>query len=221
MHHSTMKWCRFKKRGGVFIKLSRMMYMVASLVLFSLIFSQGILAASSQDSAATVGFYQDNPNGALRLDSVPSLDFGSQKLSLSDSTYKSLNLSPTVQVTDERSINNATGWNVTVKASPFTSTTSTSKLNGATIHFSNGDSVSDLNYTKPTTVPFILTTDGDVGTVKIVSAKQGEGRGTWKTSWFPTPSAVTNDNVTLNVPGGVMENEQYTSTLTWTLSNTP
>ncbi|WP_416827947.1 WxL domain-containing protein [Ectobacillus polymachus] len=204
------------------MKLPRSISMAAIPVLFLFISSQGILAASSQDSAATVGFYENNPDGDLTLDSVPGLDFGSQKISLSDEAYNSLNLTPFIQVTDNRSINNATGWNVTVKASPFTSTTSTSTLNGATINFSNGDSTSDLTYTKPTTIPFVVTTDGDVGTVKVVSAKQGEGRGTWKTSWLPTTSnPATNDSVTLHVPGGIMANEQYTSTLTWTLSNTP
>ncbi|WP_379970790.1 WxL domain-containing protein [Ectobacillus sp. sgz5001026] len=201
------------------MKLSRSIFIAAIPILFLPIYTQGALAATT--SAATVQFNAD-PVGALSLDSVSDLGFGAQDSSLTDKIYESTNLTPGVQVTDERSINNATGWHVTVSASPFTSTPSASTLNGATINFSNGDSTSSLNYIKPTTAPFVLTTDGVTGTVTVVSAQTGEGRGTWNTSWLPTQGTpVTNDSVTLHVPGGIMVPEAYTSTLTWTLLDTP
>lgn len=190
-------------------------------ILFFPVYSQGVLAATTQDSTAAVQFNADAA-GALSLDAVPGLDFGLQDSSLSDVIYQSTNLNPIVTVTDERSVNNATGWHVTVSATTFTGTTATNKLNGATINFSNGDSTSSLSYTKPTTPDFVLTTDGVIGAVNPATAAAGAGRGTWDTSWLPTQgSPVTNDSVTLHVPGGTMAPDSYSSTLTWTLSDTP
>lgn len=234
-----------KKWGVTIVRLSR--YLLISVVaIFSLtLFAQGIFAESTGTSNATVNFIEDtsvpgvldpeNPTdpfdpgdgdndptgnfGPLSLDYVSHLAFGEQIVSLEDETYEAKTLHPFIQVTDRRS--NPTGWSVTVKATPFADAGNTNLLAGATIQFSNGETLSDLGamYVAPTTTDFTLTTDNQ--SKNVVSANSNEGRGSWITRWFPTSPTTTNDSVKLSVPGGIMKATSYTSTLTWTLSDTP
>jgi len=225
-------------------------FLIGFVVILSLtLFAQGILAetTSTGTSNATVNFIEDtsipdvldpeNPNdpfdpgdgdndptgnfGPLSLDYVSHLAFGEQIVSLENQTYEAKTLQPFIQVTDRRS--NPTGWHVSVKATPFADVGNTNQLTGATIQFAMGETLSDLGsmYVAPTTTPFILTTDNVQR--NVVSAKSGEGRGSWITRWFPiSPTTpTTNDSVKLSVPGGIMKATSYSSTLTWTLSDTP
>lgn len=203
------------------MKLPRSIFMGVIPILFLSIFAEGVFAATTQGSAATVKFTQSvDPGSQLTLDSVPTLDFGTKTVSLNDEIYENIASAPIVQVTDERSFSQATGWKVTVSASKFTTTAPdpVRTLDGAVINFSNGvaSQVPDLGFGAPAPeTPINITTDGTLTTANVVSAASGEGRGTWQTSWL-------NNNVTLSVPGGHMDPDMvYTSNLIWTLENTP
>ncbi len=220
---------------------------VASILSLSF-FSQGVLvfADSIGTSNATIEFSEDttvppvldptdpthpyvpgggdNPptgnSGPLSLDYVSHLNFGPQVISIKNVTYEAETLKPFIQVTDKRA--NPDGWHVTVKASPFASS-SLHELTGAYLTFKNGETLSDLGamYGPPKTGPFTLYTDSQA--VKVVYANVNEGRGSWITRWFPkTPSGPTkNDSVMLTVYGGTMKAESYNSQLTWTLTTAP
>lgn len=200
------------------MKLFKSLFMSVIPIIFLSIFSEGVLAATAQTtSAATVQFAP--PSGVLlTLDSVPALNFGTQTSSVSDKDYASLANAPLVEVTDQRDLSNATGWKVTVQATAFESTAG-GTLNGAQINFnSSGTPVqeSGIGSGAPTTpASFAITTDGSMGAVRIITAAAGDGRGTWETSW-------PKENIALHVPGGTMDSGLvYTSTLTWTLEDTP
>ncbi|RKQ31519.1 WxL domain-containing protein [Oceanobacillus halophilus] len=162
-------------------------------------------------------------SGPLSIDYVPKLDFGKQTISLIDKTYHTKNVEPFIQVTDKRG--EATGWTVTVSATPFES--DDDQLEGAKIKFQNATIVTHTNYVDyGAPIPINngdieLTTDNV--TKPVVYAEEGKGRGSWLTRWFPTDESPENlnDSVSLTVIGGTAKDEMYTSTLTWTLENTP
>lgn len=201
------------------MKIPRSIFTGVISVLLLAIFTEGVFAATADTgtSAATVQFTQ--PAGKLlRLDAVPSLDFGSHAASLTDQTYTALN-DPVLTVTDEGS--GATAWNVKVKATAFTNSNS-DPLEGASITFTSGavDQIlgivnAVLGLPHPQS-PINLSTDGTAA--GVVSAGDGllpYGMGSWDTSW-------TKANVSLSVYGGTMQPASlYTSTLTWTLEDTP
>lgn len=166
----------------------------------------------------------DDPTGnagPLTLDYVSSLDFGTQKVSLTDQTYETTILRPFIQTTDRRG--EATGWIVQLKSTAIAHTSNSDEiLSGATISFQNSECLSDLGdqYASPIPENFILTTDDEI--FNVVSAEEGAGRGTWITKWRALPEEEeTNSSITLFVPGGTAKIGSYSATLTWTLSNAP
>lgn len=159
--------------------------------------------------------------GPLTLDYVSSLDFGNQKISLVDQKYETTILRPFIQVTDRRI--EPTGWIVQLKSTEIANESDpTEILNGATISFKNSECISNLGdkYTAPIPEDFILTTDEAI--FNVVSAIEGAGRGTWITKWCAVSrEEMTNENITLTVPGGTAKPGKYSATLTWVLSNAP
>src|SRR3954447_14146957 len=98
------------------MKFSKFTTMGAAAVLSMAVLAQGVLAVGPYDSEATVGFTEDT--NALTLDSVSSLDFGNQIISMAEETYEAHSLEPSIEVTDKRATSD--GWKVTLSATEFT-----------------------------------------------------------------------------------------------------
>lgn len=164
---------------------------------------------------------QDPPTGEtgpLTLDYVSSVHFGSQEIAGTTMVYESTVLRPFIQISDRRGT--AAGWTVTAQASGFADENGTPSLEGAKLIFRNGEAVSPNNVAPPTPSTLVeLYTGGEAATV--VTAAPGTGVATWITRWFPSTAGETNDNVTLEVPGGTARTGEHTATITWTLTDAP
>ena len=160
--------------------------------------------------------------GLLTLDYVSSVDFGTQKVSMSARTYSSTTRKPFIQVTDRRG-DGGLGWSVTAKATPFKDATAVTGLNGAVLTFKNGTAATTTgnDFPAPGTVvsEVILSTDNTAA--EVVTAAPGQGVGPWLIRWLSPSGSETNQNVTLSVPAGAASEGAFTSTITWTLSATP
>ncbi|MDR2833911.1 MAG: WxL domain-containing protein, partial [Streptococcaceae bacterium] len=185
------------------------------------------------------------PKGALDIDYASDFDFGNHAVSYGTSkTYEALldevvygdgthhYTSPFVAVHDERGT--FAGWNLTVKNTPFTASTTTSTalggtLTGATVKVINTSVKSgstDMAYA-PSNAGF--TIDGTGAAQNVMAAQTDKGMGAW-TYVMGASTDVTNPDtatgttkgVTLNIPSSaMMKAEIYTSTITWTLADTP
>lgn len=161
--------------------------------------------------------------GALTLDYVSSVDFGSHNISSSTQVYSSKSKKPFIQVSDFRGT--GAGWTVTAKASNFSSDGgTTASLPGAVLTFKNGAVISpDVSDAPIPEQTVTLNADGTASS-KVVSAKPGTGKFTWLTKWFGvTPNDVNslNDNVTLTIPAGAASVGAHEATVTWTLTDAP
>ncbi|WP_271004824.1 WxL domain-containing protein [Listeria seeligeri] len=161
--------------------------------------------------------------GSLTLDYVSSVSFGEQEVSSSEQTYSATSRKPFIQVSDRRGTGK--GWSVTATASSFQDEDDASSLAGATLSFKNGESASASTTTSsPTASQNVnLPTDG-TSIVKVVSAKETEGKGTWINRWFgatPDDTDSLNDNVKLTIPGGSATLGSHEATISWTLSDAP
>lgn len=161
--------------------------------------------------------------GPLTLDYVSSVAFGEQEVSSNEQTYSSTSRKPFIQVSDRRGTGK--GWSVTATASGFQNEDNAASLAGATLSFQNGESASaSTTTTSPTASKQVdLPTDG-ASIVKVVSAKETEGMGTWINRWFgatPDDADSLNDNVKLTIPGGSATLGSHEATITWTLSDAP
>lgn len=187
-------------------------------------------AAEPQSSAtqATVTFQpEDNGGsgentGALRLDKVPDIfNFGTQTLSSQPQDY-TLNTEshPTLTVTDNRGT--GTGWEVTVQA-PKLQTPSGKTLDGGNIvidqsqNLNGNGSVSQPPIVSPSVTADTVDASGNPVPVVIAGAEadQHQGMGTWAINW-----EYNQVHLKIN-PGEAFSGEPYTTTITWTLNNTP
>ena len=116
------------------------------------------------------------------------------------------------------------GWNLTAQASQFTADgdkvlpTGSLKINGATgIHNKNDNVGPVTDGTKSGNPEHVLAgsavIDGD-SAVSIIKANSGSGAGTYEAQFAEDTLELTVDPTTAKVG-------DYTSTITWTLSNTP
>lgn len=155
--------------------------------------------------------------GPLTIDYVSNLDFGTHELTVEETTYQALNTLPFVQVTDRRGT--GAGWNLTVRASNFTSN-GTDTLPGATLTLSNGEAVSRLqDITAPAVSnEIVVATGGDAA--NVATAADNAGMGSWITRWS-AGGQETNPNVELTVPQAAASEGVHNSTLTWTLTDAP
>lgn len=161
--------------------------------------------------------------GPLTLDYVSSVAFGEHKVDSETAVYQSETLRPFIQVTDRRGT--AEGWSVTAQADSFEVDSEDEEveetLPGAVLTFSNGEVVSTSTSDEPVpAAEVVLNTGGDAALV--VNAEVDSGMGKWINRWFPSEDeAESNDNVTLEIPGGAATQGAHTATVAWTLSDAP
>lgn len=158
-------------------------------------------------TTAKVGLTEDPDNNTVKLTNAPNVDFGSDAIGA-----KELNL-PAMTVDDPITVENpglADGWTVQVAGTSFVNGSTT--LKGAKFNFTKGAITSEdpNNQSGDPTGKDVKVSD-DATT--IFSADKGAGIGTWS-------STYATSNVTLDIPAGNVAGD-YTSTLTWTLVNTP
>src|SRR5690625_1855739 len=161
--------------------------------------------------------------GPLTLDFVSSVAFGEHKVDSETAVYESETLRPFIQVTDRRGT--AEGWSVTAQADSIEVDSedegAEATLPGAALTFSNGEVVSTGTSDEPVTAAeVVLNTGGD--SAQVVTAAVDTGMGKWINRWFPSEDgAESNDNVTLEIPGGSATQGAHTATVAWTLSDAP
>lgn len=200
--------------------LKQIIYVTMFTMLMTICLSPMVSAESEtvKQSEATV----ELTSGLLTLDYVSLIDFGTHEIS-NTMVFESTTLEPMIQVSDKRGTGQ--GWSVTAKASLFTNEEGLESLQGAKIIFMNGEAVSESQHHSgaPDSNPeVILHTGGDAALV--VSAPVNKGLGTWINRWLPTggtESAVTNDNVMLDIPSGSATIGKHKAIITWTLTDAP
>lgn len=178
----------------------------------------------------------DGNNGAaaggdLSLIYVPaSFDFGSSEIDVLKD--KTLNLDTTsaattlwksnavVEVSDVRGTN--AGWSVLVKGDTLTGI-SGATIKGASLVLpqgtvsNSGNDAENTNangaYATGQTVD-LATTDSTVAGVQVLGAKANNGAGV-------TVSKLDPSGITMNIPANTAKVDTYTTTLNWTLGDTP
>lgn len=179
-------------------------------------------------------FTPDKPatgeNGPLSIDYVSDLDFGSQEITTKDATYNAAltsgkdasgvtkNTPNFVQITDNTGA--SLGWSLNVQQVQQLSSAN-DQLKGAEISFTNLQAVTNSasNASAPSVAPGIKLIPGVDSPVTTAAANQGEG--TWVTR-FGKDATEAATSVQLSVPGAsVKKATTYSSTLKWTLTQTP
>lgn len=175
-------------------------------------------------------------NGPLSIDFASSLDFGTQKITSKDEIYHAVpqkyvtsetdaegNLvtkkGPNyVQVTDNRGTE--AGWILQVNQNGQFKSETGKELTGAVITLNNGTVVTASESGKPAGEDTIaLNAEGALS--KVMTAAAGNGAGTYLLTWG-TDEVSGAESITLDVPGATTKYaEKYSTTLTWTLSDTP
>ncbi|WP_220132334.1 WxL domain-containing protein [Listeria rustica] len=170
--------------------------------------------------------------GPLSIDYASSFDFGTQTISGETKTYTAkldqmtvdgskVDVPNNVQVTDNRG-NNA-GWQLTVAENGQLTDGSSRALDGAAITITKASAVtrSDSDIPAPT-VATSITLNPDGTAAMVMNAEAEEGMGHWVDN-FGADNTEAADAVTLNVPGksAKYSDSAYTTSLTWTLSDTP
>ncbi|CUB10917.1 MULTISPECIES: WxL domain-containing protein [Bacillus] len=166
--------------------------------------------------------------GPLSIDFASSLDFGENVISTKDEQYFAAaqkleggEEKPNyVQVTDNRGTE--AGWTLSVKQNGQFKDSQNRELTGAKITFNNGAVKTVSKSAEPSTVvsSFDLTADGTGAVQNVVGAKAGEGAGTYV--YHFGDAAKKAESITLDVPGATTKYaDEYKTTLTWTLSDTP
>ncbi|WP_419154010.1 WxL domain-containing protein [Weissella viridescens] len=182
-------------------------------------------------------------NGPLSIDYVSDFDFGKQMITSSNQTYYAKaqgykgDTKPTAlysQVSDNRG--NGAGWQLGVKQDSQLNN-GKDDLKGAAISIKNlnvnGLSGSDI--TAPTSGSDMTLVPGG-GDQTVMSAAKGAGQGTWVSRMGSTANLLSekgtaldgsdrtvDKSVSLYVPGASNKSvaNQYSTTLTWTLKDTP
>ncbi|WP_088013282.1 WxL domain-containing protein [Gottfriedia acidiceleris] len=151
--------------------------------------------------------------GALTIDYVTPLEFGSHQVQGSTIIVNATSKNPNVQVTDVRAT--GAGWTLQVTASPFVEQNDSSKkLVGATLSFPAGETLSTAGNISeaPTMRAITLNTEQSSSDI-LMSAQANQGMGTWVDKLDPT-------QIKLSIPSGNFEGD-YVSTLNWTLLDAP
>ncbi|MGX4687027.1 WxL domain-containing protein [Vagococcus sp. JNUCC 83] len=188
--------------------------------------------------------------GTLRFDRVPNFNFENIQIGSVDQTANVLEekfaikgsdpkeefySAPTVEITDVRGT--AAGWTAFVKTDGklVSGTSGTPEITGYTLKLNKGVASSYSGVT--TALPTVSTGISLNETPQIFAqAAAGTGTASWGISYYDsstgeqgkpkkntTDTPVASDAVTLSVPQGATmhENETYTTTLTWYLSDDP
>lgn len=175
------------------------------------------------------GVKPDNQTGALTIDYLSNLNFGTD-IALTGRTVSANVVDETTrffQVSDLRGT--GTGWQLNVTLGDFVN--GTKSIKGASITFKNGEvrSSNESQTEQAATVPVddgsnqIKLSAGATEVTPMLKATAGNGRGTWLAA-YPTPasSTVGNSNIVFSAPTTSIDaNTAYTSTLTWQLQDSP
>lgn len=184
--------------------------------------------------------------GTLTIDYVPSIDFQNGTTSTSDESYYA-NATPVmlegdsryvdrpnyVQITDKRT--GQKGWSLAlqqqgqfVTKESSTGANDGKELTNASLHFSNTSAVGNMtsNAVTPTTVNQEFSLDPNGTPQTIVKANSGTGGGTWITQFgimdYSDEMDTMYESIRLDIPGTtVKEDAEYTTSLLWTLNDTP
>ncbi|MGM0125662.1 hypothetical protein IGI37_003061 [Enterococcus sp. AZ194] len=160
-------------------------------------------------------------NGPLSIDHLSNITFGRHQVNGSETTFKSINKDPYVQVSDTRE--NADGWTVTVAMTqPFTGENQAT-VKGTTMNWQNGTIKTPSGNTNGAPVGNNISLDADGSSVVLLKAEANTGQGTWLDVFFggAEDGKTENQYVTLTVPGGQATSQSYQAEITWTLSSTP
>lgn len=182
-------------------------------------------------------------NGPLSIDYVSDFDFGKQMITSSDQTYYAEaqkykdDTKPTTlysQVSDNRG--NGAGWQLGVKQDSQLND-GKDDLKGAAISIKdlNVNGISGSDITAPTSGSDITLVPGG-GDQTVMAAAKDAGQGTWVSRMGSTANLLSekgtatdgtdrtvDKSVSLFVPGVSNKSiaNQYSTTLTWTLKDTP
>lgn len=170
--------------------------------------------------------------GPLSLNYVSDIQFGSYDLADSetifyasldtikyaDSSKQRFKRPNFVELTDNRGLN--TGWRLTVKQNGQLKNADGAELNGAKLAFNN---TSIVSLDEITATPTGFTKDAvllnDNQNVLVMAAKNGTGMGSWSVN-FGQDDTEGERSISLTVPkDSVKEKGHYTTSLTWTLSD--
>lgn len=180
----------------------------------------GTLFAGQAASAADINKATDvdvtfTP-GALTLEAVSTINYGSQTISVNDAAYIPTNPETIkVVVSDARGTN--AGWKLSGKLNGFKDSAAAASLPNASLNFKNTQAVTNSDADAPTPVNAIKLTSGTSTASPFASAATGAGAGTWTFTW---PDSE-NKGVTLNVPAAMATLGKHTSTIDWTLADAP
>jgi len=167
-------------------------------------------------------------DGPLSIDYASSFQFGTQKITTADKDYyaqlqkyqgEKADGPNYVQVTDKRG--SQKGWNLSVTQNGEFKTSDGDILDGASLSLSNGviSSNTDAAFS-PEVVNANNTLVADAKT-PLMKADEKKGMGTWMYR-FGTDAKEGATSVKLSIPGkSVKLAKEYSTTLTWTLSDTP
>ncbi|OXS66993.1 cell surface protein [Lysinibacillus sp. KCTC 33748] len=167
--------------------------------------------------------------GPLSIDYASSLDFGTQDITSANKTYyakaqkfgKRGDGPNYVQVSDTRGTD--AGWSLQVKQDGQFKTETGKELAGAEITFKNAwvNTASESPIPSISKKTFSLKPEGNGVVEDIMTAKVGEGNGTYVLVFGEDQTAA--DSIELFVPGKTTKyaGEQYSTSLTWTLTDTP
>lgn len=155
--------------------------------------------------------------GPLTLDYASSFEFNDTKITSgtveatpkSDGAGLDSNLYG-AQVTDVRGT--GAGWNLTVQLDKL-SEDGGHELKGATLSLPAGNVTTNNEDSSNAATSTAVTLGTDNTAQTILTASQDQGMGTWF-------SEMNGDNVKLSIPGGQYSGN-YTSTLTWSLTDAP
>lgn len=171
-------------------------------------------------------------SGPLSLDYASSFNFGKQVIVTDDRTYyakpQNVEVSKGVfedkplyaQVTDGRGT--LKGWTLSVSQKAQFKTSDDDELKGAKIMFYNGEKATVSLAKPPSFVKSSANVSGDLngGSVKIMAAKDGEAAGTFV--YRLGNDKLKEESVALEVPGSTVKKKAvYSTTLVWTLNDTP
>ena len=171
--------------------------------------------ARNQSSDAIIELISD---GDVMIDDVPDFNFGIQNISATTEIYPDISETPYVQITDLRG--SGAGWHLSIEATAFKAD-GDKQLKGAILRIkeikvggSDGN-ISDPPTTMEKVIEFGEGEDDGVEQV-ILNAVENAGSGEWLGNFYDE----SKNFVELEVPAGNKIGE-YTSTLTWTLTEAP
>jgi spore coat protein U-like protein len=159
-------------------------------------------------STAQIGLSMAD-DAALSISDVPNIDFGSQKVSATDTDVHAETISAPVTVTNPGFEN---GWTLTVAASNFSNSDKTRTIKGAKMTFDQATVTAQdaANVSvAPTSTSATIVAGGDAQ--PIISAAKNAGIGTYNAQYQAT-------QVHLHVPSGNVE-ASYSADLNWSMTN--